>query len=430
MCLIFVLYMYIVLIGLVNISKSESTNDELVNKHNEMSLLLELHTAFCGEDVLCKNDSSFWEIPGELVMPKPCCLPCSCSATYQNRSDCCPAFLENESVKDTRLGTSRPSNGNRTNQTYTTDDVIPRPRDAPIEDNVVNNLTSLKTCIRPQVFYKPNSVLDSDAYEMVATCPEWFKDSAIIAKCQAGLGKAELYDVDVYDKNLEDLIPVTSMLTGITYANKHCSVCNGITANATSKFLDWKPTLVGLGADILYRSFLRPTLIIEQTTKQRQGFENIHFIPEHATTSAMCKVYDIQFCNQTGFLGLKNETVINACLNGPDLPIIQTVGGNRLLFKNIACLYCNANNDFNGHLHSCGYWKPIGKFKANMYSISFNLQSMVNNEQKVRVPYIGDSSLRLLEQGRCPPGYAALQVIFFFLNDFLCLKGLNSQFGL
>ena len=38
-------------ISLTDISQSKITNKEL---ENEMSLLLELHTAFCGEDVLCK----------------------------------------------------------------------------------------------------------------------------------------------------------------------------------------------------------------------------------------------------------------------------------------------------------------------------------------------------------------------------------------
>ena len=65
--------------------------------------------------------------------------------------------------------------------------------------------------------------LDSEAYEMVATCPEWFKHVATIEKCHAGLGKAEPSDAEMYNKNLVDMIPVTSVLTGLTYANKYCS---------------------------------------------------------------------------------------------------------------------------------------------------------------------------------------------------------------
>ena len=54
--------------------------------------------------------------------------------------------------------------------------------------------------------------LDSEVYAMVATCPEWFKDVATIEKCHTGLGKAGPSDAEMYNKNLIDMIPVTSMV--------------------------------------------------------------------------------------------------------------------------------------------------------------------------------------------------------------------------
>ena len=392
-----------------DILQSESINKKL---DNQMSLLLELHTAFCGEDFLCKNDSSYWETSGELLMPKPCCIPCSCSLICGNRSNCCPAFWKNRTVDDTILETSGTTNEYRTNENDTTDDAIARAADTPGDITEDSDATSLTSCIRPQVFHKPNFVLDSEAFEMVATCPEWFKDVATIKKCHAGLYKAEAYDVEIYDKNLVDMIPVTSILTGLTYANKYCSDCNGVSANATSKFHDWQPALVGFGVGIVYRNFLRPEMIIEQTASRRRQFDNIHFTPENATVPVMCKGYDIQFCNQTGLLNTKNETMMNACRNGLDLPIIHSIGGKRYSFKNIACLHCNMDKDISD-LNSCGYFKTHGVQQGYMTSISFNLQSTVSNDQRessLRVPYLGESSLRLLKQGLCPPGYAALQV--------------------
>ena len=414
MSLIFVLcLMCLRPFGLTEISQSKSTNDEL---KNAISLLLELNTAFCGEDVLCKNDSSYWEPPGELVIPKPCCIPCSCSQTCMNRSDCCPAFWRNDSNDDARHGAMGTLNDLITNQTDANDDITSLAENTAggtFEDSDTNSMSSMTSCIRPQVFYSPNHVLDSEAYKMVSTCPEGFKDAATIEKCHVGLGKAGPYDMEMYDKNLADMIPVTSILTGLAYANKYCLDCNGISANATLKFRDWQPTFVGFGAEIAYRDFLRPELILEQTASGRQGYENIHFIPEKATAPAKCNTYDIQFCNQTGLLDVKNATMMNACQNGPALPIIQTIRGKRLLFKNIACLHCNMDKNFTGYLNKCGYFEgSLGSYMY-AYSIGFNLQSTGNNEKtepSLRAPYLGESSLRLLKQGQCPPGYTALRV--------------------
>ena len=51
---------------------------------------------------------------------------------------------------------------------------------------------------------------------MVTTCPRGFKDEIMNEKCATG----------VLDVALRDMIPVTSKLSGLTYKNKHCLVCN------------------------------------------------------------------------------------------------------------------------------------------------------------------------------------------------------------
>ena len=74
----------------------------------------------------------------------------------------------------------------------------------------------------------------------------------------------------------------------------------------------------------------------------------------------------------TCLLDMYNETMKGACLNGPGLPIIQNVGGKRLLFKNIACLHCNMGADFTGNPNSCGYYEYFNIQNEIRYSISFN----------------------------------------------------------
>ena len=308
-------------VGLAEILHSDITKNETLQ---EMSLLLELHTNFCGEDVLCKNDSSFWESREEMI-PVPCCVPCSCLPTCGDQMYCCPTFWKNEVLYDKRHGVRGTPNEQMTNHSDVTDDVIARAednKDETIENSVPNSLDPLTNCIRPQVLYELNRFLDSEAYEMVTTCPVWFKDVATIEKCHAGMD----------NENLLDMIPVTSTLTGMTYANKYCADCNGISANATSKFRDWQPSLVAFGMVLRYRSFLRPELIIKEMKTIFQGSDNIHFIPDKTTTPVTCNAYDINLCNQTGLLDIYNETMKSTCENGPGLPIIQSIGSKRLLF--------------------------------------------------------------------------------------------------
>ena len=66
-------------------------------------------------------------------------------------------------------------------------------------------------CLRPQLLYRLNRHPNSEAYEMVISCPEDFKDTVIVEKCRAGQNHI----------NIADVIPMTSKLTGLTYVNKY-----------------------------------------------------------------------------------------------------------------------------------------------------------------------------------------------------------------
>ena len=299
------------------------SNSNIINQ--EISLLLELHKNYCGEDFLCKNYSSYWK-PSEERMPMPCCVPCSCLPTCEDQ-DCCPAFWKNKTVEDLRLGnTGAMQNEQRSNQSDIIDDDKLHEEDNPneiIENKTSSSLTNITSCVRPQALYGLNRVLYSDAYEMVNTCPEWFMDVATIEKCHSGMDNG----------NVIDIIPITSTLNGLTYANKYCSECNGIYANTTSKFYDWQPALVGFGKNLPHRSILHPEFIIQHIDVFKTGFENIHFIPERVASPVRCKTYDIAVCNQTGLLDIYNETMEKICLKGPGLPIMQKIGSKRVLFK-------------------------------------------------------------------------------------------------
>lgn len=203
-----------------------------------MSLLLDLHKNYCGEDFLCKNDSSYWE-PSAHEIPVPCCVPCSCLPTCGGQLDCCPAFWKNQTTDDTEDGERTPPKERNSNPRDISDDVIARDENSihvdPHADTGLSNFISKSDCIRPQALYELNSRLDSEAYEMVTTCSEQFRDMTIIEKCHAGMDK----------KILLEIIPVTSSLTGLTYSNKYCLEYNGAKINDASDVYEWQPVLVG-----------------------------------------------------------------------------------------------------------------------------------------------------------------------------------------
>ena len=442
--------------------QTNTTNDEI---DRMLSLLLELHKNVCGEEFLCKNDSKYWE-PSTFRIPVPCCVPCSCLPTCGNHFNCCPAFWNNqtaappigdrtppkrrisdndiageendartESKKHTDVNTSsgaltsirgqdkseeKDVFGHRdTKSSQTTlaneSDVkaeLGHTKDRYIRQKQVANETVFSAgtdCIRPQVFYKPNNYLDSSAYEMVTTCPEWFKDSTIIDKCKSGI-----------NKNLLDIIPVTSKHTGLTYSNKYCLECHGVNINYTTQFQEWQPVIVSDSLDFPYRFFLSPELIIKELEMQSSGFVNIHFVPGKNLTTLKCKTYDIIACNETGLLAIYNEKIEALCRNGPDLPIIHTIGRARFLFKNIACLHCNTDKHVAASDLSCGLIYGSGSLKSYRHSLSLNMRSMNYESEEISttpIHYLDDSSLRLLKQGRCIPGFAQIQVSDYCINN-------------
>ena len=465
MKLVFIFYMCLWVCVFVKHLQTNATNDEIDRR---LSLLLELHKNVCGEDFLCKNDSKYWE-PSTFRIPVPCCVPCSCLSICGNHFNCCPALWNNQTAtplsgdrtppkrrisdndiageeNDARTGSKKHTDVSTSPGALTSitgqdeseeEDAVFGHQDTNSSQTILENENDVKAelghaksryirrkhvanetlfsasadCIRPQVFYKPNNYLDSSAYEMIATCPEWFKDSKIIDKCHAGMD----------NENLLERIPVTSKLTGLTFTNKYCLECNGVNTNDTSQFHEWQPVIVSDSFSFNRRFFLSPELIVNELASFRSGFDNIHFIPGKDVTTFKCMAYDIIACNKTGLLAIYNETIEDLCRNGPDLPIIHTLGRERFFFKNIACLHCNTDKKVAASDLSCSQRIRMGiPTERYRHSLSLNMRSMnYESEETATAPihYLDDSRLWLLKQGRCIPGYAQIQVRDFCINN-------------
>ena len=224
-------------VTLLQANSTDFVNEALLTK------LLYFHQYHCGDAATC--GSSEHVEPSEFLIPVPCCIPCSCLPSCAEQQNCCPFPVNGTLTVPTtksRMDTivheneaKMPNNGlgsvrkdmktwNRTGENKAELEMgvfgIENITEFSSRDSEVQKMIGIDSakekCTRPQAFYRPNIYLDSPAYMMVVTCPGGFKDKLIIAKCSAGMNGVELLD----------MIPVTSKLSGLTYQNKYCLICN------------------------------------------------------------------------------------------------------------------------------------------------------------------------------------------------------------
>ena len=275
------------------------------------------------------------------------------------------------------------------------------PQYANKEDVVIKN-TELRTetlCIRPQAFYRPNFFLDSKAYEMIASCPVSFVNGSTKSKCQAGFENT----------NIIDMIPVTSSITGITYVNKHCFLCNEDADESSLHF--WQPAFAYQYNFYVSKFYESPHSIISVFQRKNAHNANIHFLPSVQTVTQECYTFDIATCNQTGLWHVYDEQVKSLCDSSLSLAIIYSINGDRKLFKNIACLHCNV--DGNVLKKQCGYLSKT--VKRSEYSIRVNVESLVQNQENERKDdisesYLDHSTLTHFTSPLCPAGYVHVMV--------------------
>ena len=325
------------------------------------SILLGLHTKYCGEIDMCyMPNSSHVEQPADLF-PLPCCVPCSCAATCESNLNCCPDRMRLESTSDIATPIlSQVASGITTSPL----DLKRKRRQDEISNEVVQNISdnwndktsddnlernSVQTaCVRPQLLYRLNAHPDSDAYEMIISCPADFEDTSIIKKCRAGHSNG----------NISDIIPMTSKLSGLTFVNKYCLFCNEHIQDSTSVD-EWEINIVWQRTGYSHITLVHPRFLIKFMSSH---FCNVHFVPKNLTTLRKCKLYDVVSCNKTGLWETHDSTLESVCNSGEFLPVIHSVRDKRLLYKNIACVFCNIPPGLtNINRLQCGYSYPMIK---------------------------------------------------------------------
>ena len=410
-----------------------STNEE----DNLLQFHLQLHRNHCGDVALCDNVTDHVDRL-DFVTPVPCCLPCSCSPTCGIQHNCCLGFglhTKTATYIEARRDLSKPNHANQLNnvdvavsQSIEHTTVLNESRPMDLAEVVVNRhqehrferetfrtynhteevqtltdnaklektsvgTTELKTiCIRPQVFHSTNYFIDSKAYMMVAAC---FQGNKLVDKCRGGQGNTDM----------SDMIPVTSRLTGLTYVNRFCLMCNEDETLDASMIDVWEEKVVYYAGYYRHRFVSNPNALIDHLRRFRVGYFNIHFAPSTRNLVQQCEPYDVSSCNQTGLWEVYDEMIENVCHHGPRLPILHRVADGRhvMRFKNIACVHCNEVDSFNDTTLSCGYYN----LTPNLYSYSQTLNQ--------RGTYVGGKLtdkvvLQMSKTNECPSGYIALLV--------------------
>ena len=448
------------------------------------SVLLDLHSKHCGEIDMCHVHNSNHIEPSAGLFPQPCCVPCSCSATCESNQNCCPSRMRFKTISDV---TSTPSdtgkeaattsernrvdnesntstehmlsgsdilnegNARKSNQIVkrnhsetlniargiraetwldnitivekSTSSVITVKilhnetfcNKSDIDDSSSNNSVEI-ACIRPQMFYRLNAHPDSDAYEMVTSCPAEFKDTKIVERCRAGQSH----------ENIADVIPMTSKHSGLAYVNKYCLFCNEHVQQSESVD-EWRINTVCHRTSYSHLILPHPQFLKKLINYH---FCNVHFVPKNLTALRKCKLYDVVSCNKTGLWENYDYSIEKACNAGEYLPIIHTVNGvngDRLLFKNIACVLCNILSGIsNISRYNCGYYSSTPNSRQ---ILSVNFHSFggfpASDKEDISVAYIETAALRELRSETCPDDSILLLVrlcfqVFitaYFLNE-------------
>ena len=420
-------------------------SDNAQSDNDLLSRLLDLHVQHCGNDVMC-HDTNVTRVESPSTFPQPCCIPCSCLSTCGAEQTCCPSV--NNSVPPQDIQSSNAEKPKEDNAFVTTNnsqndyehgwsqpyrndtearEAILRPPShsgeastlygmenehntvtpkifgtalAESSDSKLNNYYNFKTdCVRPQLFYKPNFHPDSDAYEMIVSCPLGFGDSQVAEKCRNGEEK----------ENIADIVPVTST-SGFTYINKYCLFCNE--QKSTWQGDAWDIQIIDENFVYLHKVYDHPQSL---WATNREPFFNIHFVPKNTKSVKKCKLYDVVTCNQTGYWETYDEIIYTVCHNGSELPVISDVNRIPYLFKNIACVHCNSPPDSqNRQPLRCGYYERPKIHARKTLAVNFNALAEYQNLERTNFDdtYMGDSVPQNIDFGSCPPGLAVILVSF------------------
>ena len=227
----------------------------------------------------------------------PCCMPCSCTDDCaEMNGDCCP-----DKALPIKLSPI-----------------------AKCKAVVVKRKKSDRRKYDGYMFNVPR-------YRVIGTCPKDENNDTLVAECEG-------------NKTRLDHFLWTSDISGRTFENRFCALCNGLKSD---EIVVW-----GLRTSCV--SVLTSTIASLETTLLSRECDLVLELPHIETRpiqSARCFIPSKFRCNQTGLWNYRNSSIEAACETF-DSPVMyfpqDTLVGIRgyvpTVFKNIYCVVCNGLN--------------------------------------------------------------------------------------
>jgi hypothetical protein len=254
--------------------------------NTDIQTLVRLQLDGCPYTPLCNFTSN---LQFELFSPnkEPCCSSCMCDSSCTLLGNCCPDKVDS-----------------------------------------ISNISEKKlyNCVYAQLRPWNETNVDGKSFIMVNKCPpDYDDDEAIVHKCES----PSIAD----DITLADHIPVGTLLPTVTYSNKYCALCNGL---SSEEIVYW-----GVKMTCRSTNTMALTDSIKELLNSIQNGPSCNILFEELSRPDIheCNpdILITDLCNQTGLWDIYDPVWEAGCKAYTSL----YRNANNRIYRNVVCYMCN-----------------------------------------------------------------------------------------
>lgn len=304
------------------------------------NIILELHAKYCDYIPLCTINVSAYNNQTYDRRKWDCCQPCSCKPDCKLSHTCCPDYWIHDVIPDARFADSvNPLDMLRNKSVEDALKVSPA-----VDTTYIRDREQTKKCLSSRLITNSRTrkvVVNDDAYIMVTKCPGDYgkrnkKEYLIREFCE------RLVDIDNADSASKDqLIPITSTTSLVTYKNVYCLECN----EGTRKGNYWS-SWFGCNNIEATQTLMHPLENIFLSVRH-VPYCNIKFQPPKLMDELSlrkCNFIHVSKCSEDWILNVNDTNMVtmyeNACKHFFN-PVLGEFQKKVVIFNNIACRQCN-----------------------------------------------------------------------------------------
>ena len=366
--------------------------------HTEHEILSKIQSVFCPEQPLCDqdgervdaiesstaivNDSKLlrWINQKEIIeLTGLCCLPCLCDNNKCSENDNCCLTKQAASLKKAQ---------------------------EPVHTEFKNECIGATSM---SYFSKTTSDNKYPHYSMVTNCFNNRDNVTLVTRCERP---------DTHDVKVEETIPVSSLITGRTYWNKYCAVCQ----NDSLDIVSWNATIYMKRDYIIFRNRSIPVTLLRSFSdfynEAMAAGEVIYTKPSKVEPSICVPKRYIENVDVSTFHATcqAHHFLRDACENFDSPSLVYGIKSPRA-YKNLFCLLCQEDGISSESETDCKF--DVVKSSRASYT------ALLNHKFATEGDLSNDYSTQHTNQKECPC-YTILdnvQVIMtrFFLR-IICLR--------